>query len=105
MKNAKRYFEKKLAENIKTDPKSYAYTRSKTRTKDSIETLADFMGEVITDSFEAANLLNDNFALVYTDEDMGNLPDPVNMFTKTLEESLQNIEFTTAVVQEKLSKI
>ena len=27
------------------------------------------------------------------------------MFTKTLEESLQNIEFTTAVVQEKLSKM
>ena len=29
VKKAKRYFEKKLAENIKTDPKSfYAYTRS-----------------------------------------------------------------------------
>ena len=63
------------------------------------------MGEVITDSFEAANLLNDNFASEYTDEEMGNLPDPVNIFTKTLEESLQNIEFTTAVVQEKLSKM
>ena len=36
---------------------------------------------------------------------MGNLPDPVNIFTKTLEESLQNIEFTTAVVQEKISKM
>jgi hypothetical protein len=36
---------------------------------------------------------------------MGNLPDPVNIFTKTLEESLQNIEFTTAVVQEKIKKI
>ena len=36
---------------------------------------------------------------------MGNLPDPVNIFTKTLEESLQNIEFTRAVVQEKLSKM
>ena len=63
------------------------------------------MGEVITDSFEAAILLNDNFASEYTDEEIGNLPDPVNMFTKTLEESLKNIEFTTAVVQEKLSKM
>ena len=58
------------------------------------------MGEVITDSFGAANLLNDYFASVYTDEDMGHLPDPVNIFTKTLEKSLQNIEFTTAVIQE-----
>ena len=36
---------------------------------------------------------------------MGNLPDPVNIFTKTLKESLPNSEFTTAVVQEKLSKM
>ena len=95
VKKAKRYFEKKLAENIKTDPKSfYAYTRSKTRTKDSIGPLVDLMGEVITDSIQAANLLNDYFASVYTDEEMSNLPDPVNIFTKTI-----------AIVQEKLSKM
>ena len=106
VKKAKQYFEKKLAENIKTDPTSFfIYTRSKTRTKDTDWPLVDFMGEVITDSLEAANLLNDYFASVYTDEEMGNLPDPVNIFTKTLEESLQTIEFTTAVVQEKLSKM
>jgi hypothetical protein len=106
VKKAKRYFEKKLAENIKTDPKSfYAYTRSKTRTKDSIGPLVDLMGEVITDSIQAANLLNDYFASVYTDEEMSNLPDPVNIFTKTIEESLQTIEFTIAIVQEKLSKM
>ena len=36
---------------------------------------------------------------------MSNLPDPVNIFTKTIEESLQTIEFTIAIVQEKLSKM
>ena len=57
MKKTKQYFEKKLAENIKTDPKSFfAYTRSKTRTKDSVGPLVNCMGEVITDSIEAANL-------------------------------------------------
>ena len=66
VKKAKRYFEKKLAENTKTDPKSfYAYTRSKTRTKEGIGPLVDLMGEVITDSIQAANLLNDYFASVY----------------------------------------
>ena len=106
MKKAKRYFEKKLAENIKTDPKSFnAYTISKTRTKDSIGPLVDFMGEVITDSIQAANLLNDYFASVYNDEEMGNLPDPVNIFTKAVVESLQNVEFITAVVHEKISKM
>ena len=83
----------------------YAYTRSNTSTKDSVEPLVDLMGEVITDSIQAANLLNDYFASAYTDEEMGNLPDPVNIFTKILEESLQNIEFTTAIVQDKLSKM
>ena len=72
---------------------------------DATALVSVFMGEVITDSMEAANLLNDYFASVYTDEKIGNLPDPVNIFTKTLEESLQNIEFTAAVVQEKLSKM
>ena len=56
------------------------------------------MGEVITDSIQAANLFNDYFASVYTDEEMSNLPDPVNIFTKTIEESLQTIEFTIAIV-------
>ena len=51
------------------------------------------MGEMITYSFEAANLL---FCI---------LPDPVNIFTKTLDESLQNIVFTTSVVQENVSKM
>ena len=51
VKQTKRYFEKKLAENIKTDPKSfYAYTRSITRIKDSVGPIVNFMGEVITDS-------------------------------------------------------
>ena len=105
VKKAKWYFEKKLAENIKTEPKSfYAYTRSKTRTKDSVRPLVDLMGEVITDSIQAENLFNDYFA-IYTDEEMSNLPDPVNIFTKTIEVSLQTIEFTIAIVQEKLSKI
>jgi fumarate hydratase class II len=63
------------------------------------------MGEVIIDSTQAANLINDYFTSVYTDEEMSNLPDPVNIFTKTIEESLQTIEFTIAIVQEKLSKM
>ena len=42
--------------------------------------------------------------LQYTQE-ISNLPDPVNIFTKTIEESLQTIEFTIAIVQEKLSKM
>ena len=63
------------------------------------------MGEVITDSIQAANLLNDYFASVYTDEEISNLPNPVNIFTKTIEESLQTIEFTIAIVEEKLSKM
>jgi len=45
------------------------------RYQDSVGPLVDIMGDVITDSFETANILNDCFASVYTDEEIGNLPD------------------------------
>ena len=63
------------------------------------------MGEVITDSIESVNLRNDNFASVCTDEETGNLPEPLNIFKNTLDESVQNIEITIAAAQEKRSQM
>lgn len=103
---AKQNFEKRLADNIKKDPKSfYSYTRTKTKTKDTVGPLLDSNGDVIIDSAETANVLNDYFASVFTEEVTENLPDAVNFFTKTIEESLQPIEITTAIVLEKLLQL
>ena len=92
MVKANRDFEKRLADNTKTDPKSlFAYTRSKTRTKDSVGPLVDNKGNVTTYSVETANVLNDYFVSSY--------------LIKTTEESLRNVEFTTGVVLTKLLQL
>ena len=106
MVKAQRIFLKRLADNIKKDPKSFfAYTRSKTRKKDSVGPLVDIEGKVTTDSVKTANVLNDYFASVFTDEVTDNLPEPIQIVIKTMEESLQNVEFTTDVVLKKLLQL
>ena len=83
VEKAKRNFEKKLVSNIKKDPKSFfAYTRYTTRTKDSVGPFVDNEGNAITDTFEAANVLNDFFTSVFTDEGVGCLPELAKIFKR-----------------------
>ena len=75
-KKAKLSFEKKLAQNIKSDPKSfYAYARSKSKVRDTVGPLKDSSGAIVDNSEEMCGLLNDFFTSVYTKEDIsGVLP-------------------------------
>ena len=43
---------------------------------------------MITDTFETANVLNEFFTSVFTDEDVGGLSEPAKVFKKTTEEAL-----------------
>ena len=75
IRTAKRNFEKKLADNIKEDSKSfYAYIRSKQKTKDRIGPLKDEHGTTVTTDEESANLLNEYFTSVFTKEDITVVP-------------------------------
>ena len=42
---------------------------------------------------------------MFTDEVTDYLPEPVKIFTKTMEESLQIVEFTTEVISKKLLQL
>ena len=89
----------KLAGNIKKGPKSFfAYTRSITRTKDSVGPFVDNEGNVITDTSETAKVPNDLFTSVFTDGDVDGLPEQVKVSKKTMEEALQQDKFTPDVV-------
>ena len=78
---AKIEFEKKLADNVKNDSKSfYAYVRSKQRSKVRVGPLKDTSDKIISDNKEAANLLNEYFASVFTVENVNNVPNPINFF-------------------------
>ena len=58
------------------------YTRSKTRTKDSIGPFVHNEGNVITDTSETANVLNDFFTSMFTGEDVDGLSEPAKAFKK-----------------------
>ena len=75
MRKYKRNFEHKLAQNIKSDNKSfYAYVRSKQNVRDKVGPLEDNAGDIITQGFFMAEELNVDFSSVFTREDTSSLP-------------------------------
>ncbi len=64
-------FEEKLADNIKTDSKSfYAYVRSKQRCKEKVGPLKNDTGKWISDSRARADIINNYFSSVFTVENL-----------------------------------
>ena len=81
IRKSKRTFENKLAGNIKNDSKSsYAYVRSKQKVRDKVESLENNRGNIISDGFQMAEVLNEYFSLVFTTEDISSLPVPFSKF-------------------------
>ena len=81
VRKSKRNFEHKLAQNIKSDSKSfYAYVRSKQNVRDKVGSLEDNFGNIVTQGFLMAEELNMHFSSVFTQEDTSSLPVPETKF-------------------------
>ena len=81
VRKSMRNFEHKLAQNIKSDSKSfYAYVRSKQNVRDKVEPLEDNAGHIITQGFLMAEELNMHFSSVFTREDTSSIPEPETQF-------------------------
>ena len=81
VRKSKRNFEHKLAQNIKSDSKSfYAYVRSKQNVRDRVGPLEDNAGNKITQGILMAEELNMHFSSVFTREDTSSLPVPETKF-------------------------
>ena len=77
VRTSKRNFEHKLAQNIKSDSKSfYACVRSKQNVRDKVGPLEDNAGIKITQGCLMADELNMHFSSVSTREDTSSLPVP-----------------------------
>ena len=75
IRRAKRDFEIKIAENIKEDPKTfYAYVKSKSKTIASIGPLK-WKEKIIEEEEEMADVLNEYFASVFTEENKITVPE------------------------------
>ena len=76
-KKSRKHFERKLAKDIKTNPKSvYAYVRSQSKVKDSVGPLKDSNGKLVSEKEEMCNFLNEYFGSVFTSENaLNELPE------------------------------
>ncbi len=99
-KNARREFERKIADESKKNPKAfYSYARSKMKTKDDVADLEDTAGYTATKDIDKSKVLNDFFCSVFTQENKDEIP----VFDKRqYKEELSEFIITREMVEKKL---
>ena len=103
IRTSKRTFEKKLAGSIKNDSKSfYAYVRSKQKVRDKVRPLENNRGNIISDGFQMAEVLNEYFSSVCTTEDISSLPVPFTKFEGNTSHHLGQLFVTPEMIANKI---
>eukprot|EP00057_Strongylocentrotus_purpuratus_P009185 XP_011663659.1 PREDICTED: RNA-directed DNA polymerase from mobile element jockey-like [Strongylocentrotus purpuratus] len=103
VRSAKIKFERRLAQEIKENPKGFwNYVRSKTKVKSGISDLIKEDGSKTTSDEEKAEVLNEFFASVFTREDVTTIPEPEVKFDG---DPLEEVVITTEEVLKKLKKL
>ena len=106
IRKSKRTFENKLAGNIQNDSKSfYAYVRSKQKVRDKVGPLENNRGNIISDRFQMAEVLNEYFSSVFTTEDISSLPVPFTKFEGNKLEHLGQLFVTPEMIGKKIKKM
>ena len=102
IRNAKRKFEKKLAEGCNGNSRPfYSYVKKKTKSRQSVGPLRDRNAKVVTEDEEMAEVLNGFFSSVFTREDETNIPRADDMET----EEMRGIRVTEWEVKKKIRKL
>ena len=103
VRKSKRNFEHKLAQNIKSDSKSfYAHVRSKQNVRDRAGTLEDNAGNIIIQGVLMAEELNMHLSSVFTREDTSSSPVPETKFEGSEGERLGQLVVTPEIVANKI---
>ncbi len=94
----------KLAKNVESDPKGFFKDgSSKTRTKDKVGRLTDENGETITNDSKTADILNEYFSSVFTQEILQNLPNPKQIFTGEDDDILDHVNLSRDEISKTLT--
>jgi hypothetical protein len=102
-RTAKREFERKLSEEIKTSPKSFwKYVGSKCKSRVGIAELQKDDGTLTSCDTEKAEVLNTFFQSVFTHEDTTNVP---HIDNHPIEEDLLDIHFSVQSVADILQRL
>ena len=106
-RNARRNFEKKLAEKIKDDNKSfYAYIRGRNSVRPTIGPLLSSSGEKLSLPEEISEEMNVYFSSVFTKEDLSSVPDiQTNCTVAQNQLRLDNIVIDEKMVMDKLTRL
>ena len=105
IRKSKRTFEKKLAGNIKNYSKSfYAYVRGKQKVRDKVGPLENNRGNIISEGFQMAEVLNEYFSSVFTTGDISSLPVPFTKFERNKSEHLGQLFVTPVMIAKKLRR-
>ena len=103
MKKAKKNFEMKLASDIKKNPKEfYSYISNRCKVQAKVGPLKDEDGQVQTDDFTQAKILDNQFSSAFTREDLSSIPIPEQVFDPAVGPPLTSVEITPEKVGENL---
>jgi hypothetical protein len=103
IRNAKRRLEKKLAtENGGNSKPFYAYLKSKLKSKTPVGPLKNKQGKIVSGNKEMAEMLNDYFGSVFSDEPDGPVP---RAETSQVEDELRNVRITADMVEKNIRKL
>ena len=95
-----------MAGNIKNDSKSfYAYVRSKQKVREKVGPLENNSGNIISDRFQMAEVLNEYISSVFTKEDISSLPVPFTKFEGSKSEHLGQLFVTPEMTIKKINKM
>jgi len=104
LKRAKHNFEKKLAQNIKQDSKSFfAYVRSKAKSKTQAGALLSERNDMLNSDKDIAERFNQYFSSVFTSEDLSNIPTPVTVLDGLVQ--CTDLQFDVNTVTKALLKL
>ena len=95
-----------MAGNIKNDSKSfYAYVRSKQKVQDKVRPLENNRGNIISDGFQMAEVLNEYSSSVFTTEDITSLPVPFTKFEGNTSKHLGQLFVILEMIAKKIKKM
>ena len=83
----------------------YAYVRNKQNVQDKVGPLENNRGNIISEGFQMAEVLNEHFSSVFTTEDISSLPVPFTKFEGNKSQHLGQLYVTLVMIANKIKKM
>ena len=103
-RNAKNTYERKVASQVKTDPKGF-YQLYRTKNRETIGPLRIGDGELVNSGEEMSKIMNEYFLTVFTQETVQDVPEAEQVFNGEENDKLVDIIITKDIVEQEIDKL